>query len=170
MNVLARVVKAVADEISTPETFRKGDDFVSFTRNVLFPKDKYALLQRTHAYAVNREDYVESSQEPDLKLRGLRTGTEFYVEAKFRADFFRGAVECCKPYQLERYCRINAGTPVLVALGVGGQPDAPAQVFLVPVAEMKYAKLFRSYLNEYEIDARRPMDDRLVNHLIGRPG
>lgn len=162
MSLLTRAVKAVWNEVVTPETFVKGEEFEAYTRNHLFPKDRYVQLQRTHDYKSNKDDYIENTKEPDFKFRSIKSEKEFYVEVKYRSNFRDGKVEWCKPYQLKRYREINAKTPVYIVIGVGQQPDSPQQVFLIPVNRIKYCTLFRSFLRTYEVKSDRHIDESLL--------
>lgn len=153
MSVLIRVLKAAWDEISKPTSFVKGDEFEDFIRKKLFPVDHYDLVHKTHDFASNRSDYVETSKEPDFKFRSRKSGKEFFIEAKYRSGFYKGAVEWCKPYQLKRYKAIDKETPVYVAIGVGNNPSSPEQVFLIPMRNIKYARLFESFLRQFQVQA-----------------
>lgn len=153
MSVLIRVLKAAWDEISKPTSFVKGDEFEDFIRKNLFPVDHYDLVHKTHDFASNRSDYVETSKEPDFKFRSRKSGKEFFIEAKYRSGFYKGAVEWCKPYQLKRYKAIDKETPVYVAIGVGNNPSSPEQVFLIPMRNIKYARLFESFLRQFQVQA-----------------
>ncbi len=154
MNLLIKVVKAAWNEISVPETFRKGEDFESYVRQHLFPQDKYTLLQRTHNYVGNKHDFVDNTKEPDFKFKSLN-GYIFFLEAKYRSVYFNGTIEWCKPYQLKRYQEINRHIPVYIAIGIGQEPDNPAQIFLIPLKDIKYTKLFKTFLRSYEVPATK---------------
>lgn len=167
MSTLTRVVQKVVDEIEKPEGFVKGDEFESFVRTHLFPKEKYIILQKTHDYADNKDDFIESSKEPDFKFRASKSGRDFYVEAKYRSDFYRDAVEWCKPYQLRRYQDINKKTPVCIVIGVGGNAGSPEQVFLIPIKDAIYTKLFCSFLRKFEIQLPDCVDERTLLSLLG---
>ncbi len=167
MGVLTRAIRAAWDEANKPETFVKGDEFEGFIRKHLFPHDDYDLLERTHDYTFNKKDFVESSKEPDFKFRSRKNGKVFFVEAKYRSVFSKGAIEWCKPYQLTRYEAINRETPVYIVIGVGNLPSSPEHVFLVPVKHIKYVRLFRSFLREYEVSRGRCVSaDRLLGLLL----
>ena len=156
MSVIVRALKAAWDEISKPPSFVKGDEFEDFIRKNLFPVDHYDLVNKTHDFASNRSDYVETSKEPDFKFRSRKSGKEFFVEAKYRSGFYKGAVEWCKSYQLKRYKAIDKETPVYVAIGVGTNPSSPEQVFLIPMRNIRYTRLFESFLRQFEVQADVP--------------
>jgi len=155
MRILTRAIKAAWDEVSKPEGFVKGEEFERFIRRHLFPNDNYDLLHRTHDYTSNKNDYIESSKGPDFKLRSREFGKEFFVEAKYRSGFYKGAVEWCTIHQLRRYQAINKKTPVYVVIGVGQQPGSPERVYLVPLKRIRYTRLFHSFLSEYKIPAHQ---------------
>lgn len=163
MSLLSRCVKAIREEIATPEGFVKGNEFEEYVREHLFPKDKYILLHRTHDYKSNKGDYIEETKEPDFMFRAIKSRREFYVEAKYRSNYFKGAIEWCKPYQLRRYKELNHNTPLYVVIGVGERPSAPEHVFLMSVGNIKYATLFRSYLTAYEVQSGRPIEENLLH-------
>jgi len=164
MGILSRTVKAVWDEITKPDTFVKGDKFKTYVRSHLFPKDRYLPLQMTHADESNKKDFIENTKEPDFKLRSLKIGHEFFVEVKYHSNYYDGAVEWCKPYQLRRYKEIDREIPVFIVIGVGRQPGAPGQIFLVPVKDIEDSKLFRSFLVQYEL----PIDQSIVDSRLQR--
>ena len=170
MGMLSTTVKAVWDEITKPDTFAKGDKFEAYVRTHLFPKDHYLLLQMTHDDESNKKDYIENTKEPDFKFKSLKSGAEFFVEAKYRTNYYDGAVEWCKPYQLRRYKEIDREIPVFVVVGVGTQPGAPGQIFLVPVKDIEYSKLFRSFLLQYELSIDQSIvDSGLQRKFFGIP-
>ena len=159
---VVRVTKVTLDAINKPESFVKGDDFEAYIRAHLFVKDRYDLLQRTHDYVTNKDDFVENTKEPDFKFRSIKTGKEFFVEAKYRSVYHENAIEWCKPFQLKRYKEIDKKTPVYVTLGVGKKSNSPSQIFFIPVKDIKYTKLFRSFLKDYEVSVNSPIDHRLL--------
>lgn len=157
-----RVTKVTLDAINKPESFVKGDEFEAYIRTHLFVKDRYDLLQRTHDYTTNKDDYVENTKEPDFKFRSIKTGKEFFVEAKYRSDYYENAIEWCKPFQLKRYKEIDKKISVYVTLGVGKESNSPSQIFFIPLKDIKYTKLFRSFLKDYEVSVNLPIDHRLL--------
>ncbi len=151
MNVIARVWHAARNEAVKPKTYVKGEAFQDFIRRVVFPASHYDLVGKTHDYSVNRQDFVESSTDPDYRFRDRESRREFYVEAKYRSRFYHGGVDWCQQYQLQRYLEIDLTTPVLIAIGIGGSASNPEYVFLFPVSGVRYTHLFPSFLRPYEI-------------------
>ena len=153
MSVLIRIVKAVRAEMNKPKSYVKGEEFEQYVRKYLFPKERYDLVHQTHDYNANKNDFVETSKEPDFKFRSRRSGREFLVEVKYRSRLYQGAVEWCKPYQFKRYKTIDKAMPVFVAIGLGRIPESPAHVYIVPVKDIRYPRLFPSFLRDYEVPA-----------------
>ena len=156
MGTLEKVFKAVSavnDIFSKPESFNKGDEFESFVRSNIYPQNDYTLLHMTHDYTANKNDYIETSKEPDFIFKSRKNGDEFYVEAKFRSRFYKQTIEWCKPYQLKRYkaIEINKKIPIFVVIGVGAIPKSPLHVYRIPLKDIKYTKLYLSFLTKYEI-------------------
>jgi hypothetical protein len=162
MSLLTRSVQAVWKEVVKPETFSKGDEFGQYIRDNLFPKSEYVLIHKTHDCQTNDNDFVETPREPDFKLICVKTGAEFYVEAKYRSLYHDGSVEWCKPYQFKRYKEIAEVTPLYIVLGVGGKTRSPDQVFFIPLYKIKYAKLFKAFLREYEVPLNRPIKSSAI--------
>jgi hypothetical protein len=151
LNKIANAFQKGVDELNKPESFSKGEAFERYIKEKLFPDDKYQLLHQAHDYNVNKERYVEESKEPDFQFRSRLNKKELYIEAKFRADYFQDAIEICKPFQLKRYQDIDKKTPVFIALGIGGESSSPEQVFIIPIKEIKYTRLFRSFLKNMSV-------------------
>ncbi|MCW7503560.1 hypothetical protein [Leptospira paudalimensis] len=76
--------KVTRTKLNVPKSFLNGEEFENFTREVLFPKDVYELLHKTHNYEQNSEDFVEDSLLPDFKFRNRDLNIEFYLECKYR--------------------------------------------------------------------------------------
>ena len=152
MSFLKRVAKAIFDEVTKPKSFAVGEEFEQYLRDYIFIEELYDLEHRSHDYSTNRDDYVGDSLDPDFVFVSIEGEKMFFLEAKYRSNFYDDAVEWCKPYQLKRYKEANKELPVFIALGVGGDPDLPDHLYIFPVKHIKYIKLFKSVLNKYEFD------------------
>jgi hypothetical protein len=156
---LSKGLKAMNDELSKPESFAKGDAFEEYVREYVFPKDKYELINRTHSYQDNKDDYIETSLHPDFTFRCIQTGKEFYVEAKFRVgEYYKNKIEWCKQYQLKRYKQIERKEkPVFLCLGIGDSPTRLSEVFIIPMSKINYTGLFDSFLDKYSFYVNKPV-------------
>jgi len=159
---IVRVAKVTVDEINKPESYVKGEDFERYVSTKLFPAEKYELLHQTHNYTTNKERYVDESKEPDFKFRSKINNKEFYVEAKYRKYYHENAIPWCNEYQLKRYQTIDKDIPVFIVLAVGGEPSSPDELFLIPMRNIKYTTLFRSFLTKYSSNLGQPVDYRVL--------
>lgn len=153
-DTLKRVLEKSMEEINKPESYVKGEAFESYVRDILFPKEMYDLIHKTHDFNGNKNDYVETSLLPDLKLRDKKTGKEFYVECKFRNGFLNkeDKIVWCNDKQLERYQRVHKNdAPVFIALGFGDKGSKPTDVCLFSLNQGKWTGLFPSFLDKYAL-------------------
>ena len=163
LSALGKAVKAFADDMSTPESFKKGEDFENYVRENLFIGKYYDLLERTHDYQTNK-DYVKSSLKPDFKFRDRLTKREFYVEVKYRNGILSADNKLiwCNDKQLARYLEYDKQTSVFILLGIGGTPKYPEYVSLIPLAQAKYTGLFPSVVERYGIDPEKPIPSKIL--------
>ncbi len=82
--ILDLLRKVSRTKLNPPKSFLNGEEFEDFTREVLFPKEVYDLLHKTHNYEQNSKDFVENSLLPDYKFRNRDLKIEFYIECKYR--------------------------------------------------------------------------------------
>lgn len=100
--------------------------------------------------------YAESSEHPDLviefKLREIRS--PFAVECKWRRTFEhreQAGMTWASERQIANYQRfsVDRKMPVFVVIGVGGEPDAPAELYVIPLAKLKYPWANAEYLAKF---------------------
>lgn len=152
LSSLSKAVNTFVEDLNTPESFKKGQKFEQYARDVVFPRSKYKLLKQTHDYAQNKHDYVDESKEPDFKFQCLETGKEFYVEAKFRSSIYKGKLTVCKnAEQLARYKKIGKETPVFLLFGFGEEPDKPEAIALFPIEVLTDFMITVDFAEKYEI-------------------
>lgn len=144
---ISRVLKVALDDITKPESFVEVMEFEEFIRTRLFLKSDYMLLEKNYN---NERNFVENP-ESDYKFKSMISGKEFIIVAKFHLNYYDGAIECCKPFQLARYKEINLKTPVYFTIGIGQQPGVPGKVFFIPIKDIQFTKLFKFFLKRYEI-------------------
>ncbi|MDC8003962.1 hypothetical protein POV27_07850 [Aureisphaera galaxeae] len=163
MNFLRRMengIRALKKEITKPDSFSKGEEFEEYVRKVLFPQARFQLIDKTHGYNTNREDFVESSLKPDFKFRDTKNGQEFYVEAKWRNGSYNrdNKLQWCNKNQLRRYKDIDQyESKVFVVLGLGNSPKRPEEVVLFPMSSCNFNSLYDSFLSKYSFYLGRPV-------------
>lgn len=167
--LLKRVFNALSafrSELLKPIAYIKGEDFENCLRRTVFTKDNFDLVMKTHDFHENNKDYIESSLYPDFLFRDKKTNTEFFVEAKYREHLFKGKVYWCREYQFRRYHKLTKDVPVIIAIGLGGRPDNPNHIFLVPLEKIEYIGLYPTFLAEYEFhDDRKNLMDGLMDSV-----
>jgi hypothetical protein len=161
-SVISKVIDTIIDEVNTPESFKVGETFEDYVRKFIFPERDYTLLDRTHNYASNSKDYIESSLKPDFKFRDKYSQKEFYVEAKFRSNINNEKVVWCTQRQLIRYQECNKETPVFIILGIGGEPDYPRFISLLPLSAARYCGLYTSVIDKFDIEPGKTVSSRML--------
>jgi hypothetical protein len=169
LDSLSKAAKTFIDDINTPESFKKGEKFENFTREVIFPQSKYKLLKQTHNYAQNSKDYVEESLEPDFEFQHIETNQKFYVEAKFRSEVHDGGIKFSYPKQFERYKEIGKTSTVFIIIGMGDEPSNPDHVCLIPLNSVNDIYLSESFLEKYTIANNRPIAISKLEELVKSP-
>ncbi|MFI5457522.1 MAG: hypothetical protein ACHRXM_18930 [Isosphaerales bacterium] len=98
-------------------------------------------------------NYAETSSNPDLEvefhMREIRK--PFAIECKWRHDYEQGEkpyVDWASDRQIENYRGFAKARnmPVFVVIGIGGAPNDPAEVFVVPLNSLRYPKATAEYL------------------------
>lgn len=84
--------------------------------------------------------YPVTSSNPDLEYDYRDAGTviSFAVECKWRSQFVGNHVQWADHDQIEQYKRYerSSGRSVFVILGVGGEPNDPQELFIVPLSKI----------------------------------
>lgn len=161
MILLSLPLKILRALFGRPRSFSTGETFEEYARKNLLPHHFYSLLQKTHGYKTKHKNFVLST-DPDFKLKDRRTGKSFYVEAKYRSAFFKGQVKWCSEKQLQHYQRCQRELPVFVLLGIGGKPDRPAFVYLLPLKQVNFTTLYKSFAEKYTVHPWRHISSRDV--------
>lgn len=146
---LRNATLALFRELFKPLSFLKGEDFEKCVRTKVFTSDRYDLVMKTHDFYENKKDYVESSLYPDYLFRDKETDKEFFVEVKYREKLYQDKLQWCNSNQFKRYQKYNSETPTIIAIGFGGRPKNPNQIYLVPLEDIKYNALYESFLKDY---------------------
>jgi len=141
-------------QVETISTEQKGRQFEEWVVK-RFNKGYFTLKEwRSDKYAEGI--YPESSLHPDLEyeFRMREVREPFAVECKWRSRYDTGE----KPYivwaedrQIENYRSFarERGIPVFVVIGIGGEPDDPAQVFVLNLDNLRFSKTTSEYLAKF---------------------
>lgn len=122
------------------------------------------LVGRNADYSRNGIHAEENSQ-PDLRFR--KEGKPFAVECKWRRDFFKDRIDWAGDFQIRNYndFQREQKMPVFVALGVGGTPEAPGTLYLVPLSRLKYGFATRDYLQPFLLADEAALSQRISSNL-----
>lgn len=96
--------------------------------------------------------YADTTTQPDiqlsLKLRGQ--SYPFAVECKWRAEPKDDFIRFANDEQLERYKAFEKqeNYPVFIALGIGGKPSNPAELYILPIQELNKPVIHKAALRK----------------------
>ena len=103
--------------------------------------------------------YAESNMNPDLEYEfTLKSfSTKFAVECKYRHGLFNGGIDLAKERQIQHYKKfeIERKMPVYIALGLGGNPDDPDELFLIPLKNLNANKISHKNLSRFRKDTNK---------------
>ncbi|MBB6324555.1 hypothetical protein FHS59_000170 [Algoriphagus iocasae] len=97
--------------------------------------------------------YADTTTQPDiqlsLKLRG--DSFPFAVECKWRSEPKGDFIRFANDEQLERYKAFERqeNYPVFIALGIGGKPSSPAELYILPIEELNKPVLHKAGMGKY---------------------
>lgn len=105
----------------------------------LFNTDYFTLLEWRSDKSVNGI-FPLSSKFPDLEFYFTTQyeSLHFAVECKWRQYFIGDMVDLCREDQLWSYKEFQKATeiPVFIVLGIGGEPNWPNEVYVIPLKEV----------------------------------
>jgi len=150
---------------------KKGFDFEKYVVKKF--NNKNYKLQDWAGNKYVKENYVETTQQPDLIYefqRGeVRAG--FAMECKWRSKLCHNEIEIASYQQIKNYKAFEkkSGFPVFITLGVGGEPMAPKQLYIIPLIKIFSNKLDQSFLMEFEqVPSRNFYYDYTLQSLSAR--
>lgn len=164
----ARQTSSSTDHPSTeiPKTRSEeiGQAFENRIVNLL-ADSRFKLLDRTQDTKSTAGVYAESCMNPDLHIEQSRSPRpiDYYIECKYRSRWYDGKVQF-EDYQVKRYKEFQGKQhrKVLFALGVGGTPDAPQELMIVPLDRLVGGAILESAHDQYKIE---PTSDALYAYM-----
>lgn len=140
----------------TDENKAKGDAFEKFVVKKFNPQ--YFTLQEWRSDKYVDGTYAVSNHYPDLevhfelKSKGIKD--VFAVECKWRRNYFKDGIEWANDYQIANYKKYAAklNIPVFVVIGVGGEPEQPEDLYIVPLNKLQSNTVSRAHLLAYKKD------------------
>lgn len=151
-------IKSELEKVKDPETKlidkmkEKGDMFEGFVASK-FNKKNFKLIEWAGDKYYNGV-FAETTLHPDLKFRFKTIGVEqeFSIECKYRSHFTGECIEWALEKQMQNYRQYQKEQeiPVFVAIGVGGKPNNPDELFLIPLKHIEENILHQSMLKKYK--------------------
>ena len=131
---------------------KTGDDFEKYIVQK-FDKEHFKILEWAGDKYVGGR-YAQTTLQPDLlmELRLYNKKEVFSVECKYRNDFFKNTIEFSTPEQFKRYqtYETQKNIPVFIAFGIGGNPDSPKHLYIVPLKKINSNVITRAEIVNYE--------------------
>jgi len=155
-------------------SFIKGEKFEKFIENNIFTSEDYDLIHRSNSFEQNRDRFAEETLRPDFKFRCKKTNKEFYIEAKYRSKYNNSKkVEIMSLNQFKRFKQIQEDekTPIYLVIGMGGKPEDPNSLSIIPIEKIEYLSLYESFLKKFrikktKINSEKLKIDKLRNNII----
>lgn len=159
VNLAIKIKAAVMEEMENYFTNKpltpaeKGFLFETFIIEK-FDKNYFRLIEwRSDKF--HKGIYAASSKLPDLEYQFKTTKHKdrLSIECKWRADFNNNRkIEIAREDQLENYWRYSKEEriEVFIILGVGGKPEKPEELFIIPLREIPGPSLHRNKLNDFK--------------------
>jgi hypothetical protein len=142
------------------DSFAMGDSF-ELKVSRLFPDSEFVCVHHTNGKDDLDGRMVENTLKPDFQFRHRGTGHLFWVECKYRSDADGDTVRWTKPEQLDRYIEFQKEVrpqKVYVAIGTGGLPSYPRNVYCIPLDNAHYPELYLSKLQKFAHDPGKPFE------------
>jgi len=134
------------------ESTRKGKEFEDYVIDIFAKRREYFnLLNRSHDKMTSKGNVAADATDPDLKYSYGKIDYKFAVECKYKDTFFGRTIEVAKNYQLTNYKNYEQqkNQPTFIILGVGGEPNCPNDIFIIPVKHLTETKLSQEKLEEF---------------------
>ncbi len=145
-----------------------GNLFEDFVVNLL-ADHRLTLLDRTQDAVSSAGVIAESCKNPDLHVQQKRgrSNIDYYLECKYRSRWDEDAVTF-EDWQIDRYRRFQRENrrKVIIALGVGGTPEAPATFRLVPIDSLKEYSI-RKIDTKFAVDPNPSALIEYINDYFG---
>lgn len=134
------------------ENKEKGLAFEKFITQK-FDRKYFKLLEWTSDKSHNGV-HAEANKHPDLLWQfKLRNEThKFAVECKYRSHLISNQIEVCSERQLSNYRQYasNNNIPVFVVVGMGGAPEQPNYLYIIPLQKLTKCHLHIQELNDFK--------------------
>lgn len=135
-------------------SYEKGNLFEKFVIQ-LFNEKKFKVKQyRESKKIIKGTVLLADHYYPDIELVFLGKQKYFFaVECKWRKNLLNGMITWAEQHQIKRYEEfwLFRKIPIFIAIGIGGEPSAPEELFVTPFEKIKgSSQVFESDLIPYK--------------------
>jgi hypothetical protein len=143
--------------------YEKGLRFEKYVIN-LFNQQFFDLVSHNESKKQSRKENLPGnhsaiSPDPDITLMLFgRRKYKFAIECKWRSRFYNGKITWAEDYQIRNYKEYGKynGIRVFVAIGIGGEPSDPNELFVTPLHYIEHSsEAHRDDLLKYVRKPRR---------------
>ncbi len=141
------------------ESKAKGEHFEKFVVSKF--DTGFFIINEWRSDKIVNGIYAISNHFPDLEIefnyRTKEIKATFAVECKYRKNFYQNNIEWAAGYQLSNYKKYadKINIPVFIVIGVGGQAQNPAELFVIPLNEVNNTILSSDFLKKYQKNIER---------------
>jgi hypothetical protein len=124
----------------SPDLLAKGRAFEEYIVHQFALNKSYFTLLDWRSDKFYRGVYPKSSQNPDLvyEFKYFDFVRKFSVECKYRSDSSNGLIRLMDERKFRIYEAFHKNEMrVYVVLGIGGKPDRPTELYLIPFEHVK---------------------------------
>lgn len=150
-SIASRTIKNITKDHDAADSVEKGLVFEKFIVQQFDIYKGYFTLLDWRSDKFHRGVFPKSSQNPDLVYQYkhkdfVRT---FAVECKYRSRAFNGSIQIMDKNNYKTYEAFHRNEmPVYIALGIGGEPNNPTEMYLIPFQQVKL-EMYYNELSKY---------------------
>jgi hypothetical protein len=136
-----------------PSESEKGHDFEKFVVDRF--KKEYFILKHWRSDKMHNGISPDSNKYPDLEydFKTKSAKAKIAIECKWRSGFDDGKIEWAKDYQIKNYIHYkkeNGVDVVFVLIGIGGMPNYPDELYIIPLEEITSTILYKKSITKYQ--------------------
>jgi hypothetical protein len=150
-NQTSKTKEVLHENTTSSENTQKGKAFEAYVIDLFLEEHQVQLLSRVSDYYKNGK-YAQDNKTPDLKFKYKKN--LFSIECKYRTSFAaNNSITWASEYQINNYKKFETenNTKVFVAIGIGGSPTNPEEVYLVPLYRLTKPFAQKDYIKEFRV-------------------
>lgn len=119
----------------------KGRQFEQFVVSLFADKSRFNLLA-WRGDKISGATYAAETLLPDLRLRHRLdvAKVEYLVECKYRSSWGEEGIDLSSQYVRYHFAAKKSGLELFIAIGIGGSPSNPDELFIIPGRMVKLDK------------------------------